>query len=435
MGDVVNEVVNKKGSVNDRIAGYEDVKKILRQKFIGPLLSSQKDTSVSLPNAVVLYGATGVGKTEMLRGIEEECRNVANIVTFPMATPEENFMKVLNDILVDARKNYLNNKKRTIILIDEAEKYMCMRKNQATRYAADLEPDDFDILALSGEKDVKNIQYLKSLLDRISEVPDMQNNTKSASTLFITTNYPHLIDQDLMKRKGKFMPIAVRPAADANLLAVIQHYFKQNSTLLETIKSYARFPNFENILDSQVKFTEKAKQVILEKQRNGTLSNLNIDYELTDWPDVNKFLKFTNPSKKKGAYSNVELKHMINTAFDNYLENPTQPMYKYFFDAKNETLRDITPKRYEKFRAIYSMVNDKVENEGLDEASKEFTDLINSYQNGMLNEEMSKAVETRMENVLKELVKLEDLKKSGLQFSAGEQMRYDLFKKWSDMWE
>lgn len=99
-------------------------------------------------------------------------------------------------------------------------------KNQATRYAADLEPDDFDILALSGEKDVKNIQYLKSLLDRISEVPDMQNNTKSASTLFITTNYPHLIDQDLMKRKGKFMPIAVRPAADANLLAVIQHYFK-----------------------------------------------------------------------------------------------------------------------------------------------------------------------------------------------------------------
>lgn len=59
------------------------------------------------------------------------------------------------------------------------------------------------------------------------------------------------------------------------------------------------FLNFENILDSQVKFTEKAKQVILEKQRNGTLSNLNIDYELTDWPDVNKFLKFTNPSKRK----------------------------------------------------------------------------------------------------------------------------------------
>ena len=81
------------------------------------------------------------------------------------------------------------------------------------------------------------------------------------------------------------------------------------------------------------------------------------------------------------------------------------------------------------------MVNVNVENEGLDEASNEFTDLINSYQNGMLNEEMSKAVETRMENVLKELVKLEDLKKSGLQFSDGEQMRYDLFKKWSDMWE
>ncbi len=435
LGDVINDVLNKKGSVEERIAGYDDVKKIIKQKFTGPLIASQKDKSISLPNAVVLYGATGVGKTEMLRGIEEECKDVANIVKFPMSTLENDFMKVLNDILADARKLYREENKRTILLIDEAEKYMCMRANQANRYAADLEPDDFDILSTSGEKDTKNIQYLKSLLDTISEVPDNKLNNKSATTLFITTNYPHLIDQDLMRRKEKFTPIAVRPAQDSNLLAVIQHYFKQNSTLLETIKSYSKFPNFENIIKGQIKLTEKSKDVILEKYRNGTLSNLNINYELTDWPDINKFIKFTNPSKKRGAYSNVELKDMINNAFDRYLENPTQPMYKYFFEVKNETVRDITPKRYEKFRNIYSMVNDKVEIDELDETSKGFTDLINSYQNGDLNEEMSKVVETKMENILNELSKLEELKNSGHKFSNGEQIQYNLYKKWSDMWE
>ena len=435
LGDIINNVINRKGSVNERIAGYDDVKQILKQKFIEPLMASKKDPSISLPNAVVLYGATGVGKTEMLKGIREECKDVANIIKFPMSVSEQDFIKELNKILDTARTNYFKDNKRTIVLIDEAEKYMCMRKNQAARYAADLEPDDFDILVASGEKDIGNIQYLKSLLDTISEIPDNISDTKSASTLFITTNYPHLIDQDLMKRKGKFMPIAVKPAQDENLLAVIQHYFKLNSTLLETIKSYTQFPNFENILNSQIKLSEKAKNVILEKYYNNTLNNLNINYELTDWPNIDKFLKYINPSNKKGAYSNVELKDMINTAFDRFIENPTQPMYKYFFDIKNETIRDITPKRYEKFRTIYSMVNDKVENEGLDEASKEFTDLINDYQNGMLNDAMSQVVETRMKSVLEELSKMEESIKSGGKFSAGEQMRYDLYKKWSYMWE
>lgn len=440
LGDYVNQTVSQHGSINDRIAGYLDVKEQIKKDFVAPLLASKDNPNVSLPNAVVLYGATGVGKTEMLKGVEEECKDVAEIVHFPMDTSLKGFQDKMNEILAQAKARYNDpqNKKRTILLIDEAEKYMCMSEAKANRLASEFEADDFEILNKYGNNDKDNVDYLKSLLDWISEVPKEKgetNKSKSATTLFITTNYPHLIDQDLMRRKGKFTPIAVHPAKDVNLEAVIKHYFKQNSDLLEQIKMLAPNDNFVEILNGQVKFSEKAKNVLLEKKNNGTITNMHIDYELSDWPDLERFIKFMNPSDRRGAYSNVEIKDMISKAFDRYLENPTKPMYKYFFDIKNETNRDITPARYSKFRTIYNMVTDKFDSEGFGQAEKKFTDLINAYQNGELNEEMCAAVEKQMAHIQEELQKLQSKMKAGIALTEGEQMQYDLFKKWDSIWE
>ena len=439
LGDYVNQTVNQHGSINERIAGYIDVKEQIKKDFVAPLLASKDNQNVSLPNAVVLYGATGVGKTEMLKGIEEECKDVAEIVHFPMDTPLDKFRAQMDEILEQAKARYNDpkNKKRTILLIDEAEKYMCMSELKANRLATEFEADDFEILNKYGNNDKDNVDYLKSLLDWISEVPKEgeTNKSKSATTLFITTNYPHLIDQDLMRRKGKFTPIAVHPAKDFNLEAVIKHYFKQNSDLLEQIKMLAPNDNFTEILNGQVKFSEKAKNVLLEKRNNGTINNMHIDYELSDWPDLKRFIKFMNPSDKRGAYSNVEIKDMISKAFDRYLENPTKPMYKYFFDLKNETNRDITPARYSKFRTIYNMVTDKFDTEGFGQTEKEFTDLINAYQNGELNEEMCAGVEKQMAHIQEELQKLQSKMKAGIALTEGEQMQYDLFKKYDSIWE
>ena len=437
LGDYVNQTVNQHGSINERIAGYIDVKEQIKKDFVAPLLASKDNQNVSLPNAVVLYGATGVGKTEMLKGVEEECKAVAEIVHFPMDTSLDDFRKEMDKLLEQAKNKLEKTKKHPSLLIDEAEKYMCMSELKANRLATEFEADDFEILNKYGNNDKDNVDYLKSLLDWISEVPKEgeTNKSKSATTLFITTNYPHLIDQDLMRRKGKFTPIAVHPAKDFNLEAVIKHYFKQNSDLLEQIKMLAPNDNFTEILNGQVKFSEKAKNVLLEKRNNGTINNMHIDYELSDWPDLKRFIKFMNPSDKRGAYSNVEIKDMISKAFDRYLENPTKPMYKYFFDIKNETNRDITPARYSKFRTIYNMVTDKFDTEGFGQAEKEFSDLINAYQNGELNEEMCRAVEEQMAHIQEELQKLQSKMKAGIALTEGEQMQYDLFKKYDSIWE
>lgn len=436
LGDHIRSSMHQNGSINKRIAGYDDVKQKIENDFVAPLMASAKDDSVKLPNAVVLYGATGVGKTEILRGIEEQCKEVANVVHFPMETTLEDFKKTMVKLLADAKDTYQNqNKKRTIILFDEAEKYISMTSNQAKRYGADFEPDDFDILNQFGNNNAGNVQYMKSLLDWISEKPDGKNMEKSATTLFITTNYPHLIHQDLMKRKGKFLPIAVKPASGSNLKAVIKHYFKKYSDMLEAIKSHSSDANFRESLNGQIGLTEKAKHVLAEKAEKGTISNMYINSELTDWPNWERFQKFTNPSDSKGAYSNIEIKYMIKDAFERYTENPSKPMYQYFFDVKSETKRDITPKRYEKFKNIHNIVSDKVEEEVMDETTKTFSELLKDYTNGNTNDEMSKMVEDKMEKIKKEFSILEEIKKEGGTLSQGEQEQYKLYKSWLEIWE
>lgn len=433
--DVIGRTMLSEGGINDRIAGYGDIKEKIQQSFIAPLTQTEILQSSSVPAAIVLYGATGVGKTEMLRGIEEQCAESTNVLHFPPNTTIKNFRDTMEEYLAKARAEYGKSEhKRTILLIDEAEKYLCMTSGKAQKLLSGLEADDFEVLKKYGSEDKDNIDYLKSLLDRIAELPDGNDSTKSATTLFITTNYPHLIDQDLMRRKGKFTPIAVPPASNYDLKEVIRHYFKLNSDMLETIKILAKNDNFQEILNGQIRLTDKARQVLMDKKENGTLEGMNINCELTDWPNMERFLKFANPSQKHGAYSNVEWKYIVNEAFDRYLENPSIPMYKHFFEVQSETVRDITPRRYANFRAIFSMVNDKVEKEEMNEAEENFDNLIEQYKHGELDKETEKDFEKRIEEIQEQFEILTKKKKTGT-LTEGEQMQYDLYKRWTEALE
>ncbi len=432
--DAIGRTMTSEGGIEERIAGYGDVKSKIQKEFVGPLTQTGIVNTTSVPAAVVLYGATGVGKTEMLRGIEEQCAETANVLHFPPETTIDGFRDTMKEYLAKARAEYAKPEhKRTILLIDEAEKYLCMTKGKAQKLLSWLEAADFEILSRYGSDDKDNIDYLKSALDRISELPDGKDNTKSATTLFITTNYPHLIDQDLMRRKGKFTPIAVPPASNYDLREVISHYFKLNSDMLEMIKMLAKNDNFYEILNGQVRLTAKARQVLMDKKENGTLQGMYINHELTDWPNMDRFLNFANPSLKRGAYSNVEWKYIVNEAFDRYLENPSIPMYMHFFDVQSETVRDITPKRYANFKTIFSMVNDKVEKADMDEAEQTFDNLLKQYQCGTLDKETEQGVEKRMEEIQEQFEILTKKKKTGV-LTDGEQMQYDLYKRWTDAW-
>lgn len=436
LSDFINYSFHPSGGINDRIAGYDKIKEQIKRTVISPLIHDNLGRTNKLPSAIILYGATGVGKTEILRGIEQECAQYATVVNFPITTDVKDFQKKLKQILQEAQKRYQDpqNSKRTILLINEAEKYMCMTPERAERLCLAFQADDFDVLDKYGRVDTDNVNYLKSLLDNISEVPSVNDPTKSATTLFITTNYPHLIDQDLMLRQGKLTPIAVKPAANGDLKAVIQHYFKVHSELLESIKAASIHDNFENILGSQLRISPEAIKVLVDRRKNDTLKNLFIDYKLSDWKNVPQFLKFANPSARQGAYSNVAWKTMIMEAFNKYLENPEKPLFKHFFDIKSTTPRDITPKRYEQFRTIHNIVNDQFENKEADSIHKTFTDLINEYQNGELDETASNELVEQMERMKKEFDKLKKKYEESNSLSPGEQMKFNIMKGLLNLW-
>ena len=430
--DVIARTLKSDGGIEDRIAGYYAVKDKIIRDFVGPLMQSKTldkgDLSITpVPAAIVLYGATGVGKTEMLRAIEEQCSEVANVVHFDPSITIKNFQSATKQYLQRAIQEHGDTQKRTILLIDEAEKYLCMTVDKAKKFVTGLENDDFDILTKYGSDGKDNVDYLKTVLDRVSELPADNDPTKCATTIFITTNYPHLIDQDLMRRKGKFTPIAVPPAKDDDLVAVLKHYFKLNSTTLELIKRIAKNDNFLEVLNGQINLSQKAKEVFIEKRNNGSLDTMCINAELTDWPNIDRFVKFANPSKKKGAYSNVEWKEIVNEAFAKYLENPSIPMYKHFFEVQEETYRDITPERFANFNTICSMVSSKIEKSEMDDDTKAFDDFVKQYMRGELDEASEKEFEQEINKIIKTYNGLVSRKDS---LTDAEKTQLELYENW-----
>lgn len=100
-----------------RIAGYENEKEILTQKFITPLSLQETSLQSKIPNAFLLYGPTGVGKSELVKAVAEQgkCR----LVQFSDADSIEE----LNKFLEQQIKRAKNSDRHFVIQIDEFDEF------------------------------------------------------------------------------------------------------------------------------------------------------------------------------------------------------------------------------------------------------------------------------------------------------------------------
>ena len=368
----LNAMNNKEGGVNDRIAGYEYEKDELDKMFIEPLVKSKDDPNVKVPAAVLLYGATGTGKTTFLNGIGEQTKDFTKIVDLSQDIDGEDFPKEIKRQMKDSSSRYFEKdedrnlkRTRTVLLINEAEKFLSMTPSEAKVLYGDNVFDEMDMEFMEQYgHDANYINNFKSLLDTCSDIPENPNDTtRAAMTIFITSNYPHLIHPDLLSRDGKMPFIAINPARDENIEAVIKHYFKKANSLVERIKI---MDNPDGIKDL-TGLTKKAKANIKQMMENGTIDNLFIDYENIPY---DKFAKEFNPSMKKGAFSNDAYRKIAEKSCNMYLEDPSHT-YEYYFSTNlikedspktlpNGTVlqsgRDINPQRYKKFVSIFNML-------------------------------------------------------------------------------
>lgn len=414
--DAVNEAMGHSGGLNDRIAGYDNVKSEIERTFVTPLIESVKsgNNNVHVPPAVMLYGATGCGKTAMLQAIKSQVKDYADVVDMS-GSDDPNLLRRLDYYLKDAKEHYIktlnesknNRGKRTILLLNEAEAFLAT--NPEDMGASGMFFDRSDIKKLERYNDFADctsiVNGFKSRLDYISKLPTEEDPTGCATTIFITSNYPHLIHRDLLSRdgdSGKIISYAVRPAANNDLREVMKYYFTKLSNLIEQVKYFAKQENGVDLVDSIVGISSKGKDVLKSKIRDNTIENMHIDPTFSDFKNFDMFIKGNNPSLYRGAYSNARIETIAKRAFVDYIENPTISYKEHYLRVKNQKGVDIGPAAYRQFERICDMVEnpEKFKGNSAKEIGEQLREMISRYNDGEIPDK-------EMNNMLQEV---EDIK-------------------------
>lgn len=183
-----------------KIAGYEKEKTVLRANFIDYVDDEKagKIPNKQIPNAILFYGPTGCGKTTFAKALAEEtdCSFIEmKIRGRKQSDKEDTFIENIEEKLALAQEKFLKTNKRTIILIDEFDRF-------------------FDKKSTS--KDF--VQYLKSLMECCSK----ENHV----TLFLNTNDPLKIPEPLRNAHRTGIIVTLDPPNKDNMKAVLKYYLR-----------------------------------------------------------------------------------------------------------------------------------------------------------------------------------------------------------------
>ena len=168
--DAMDNIEKNKGF--NRISGYEEIKEKLKEEFIlSTIMKDRTSQGVDVPNIVLFYGPSNNGKTTFAQALAEQ--SLSNIVT--VSGGEDDAMELIKDYAEESLKNYneSTDKKRTIIVVNEAE----LLANECS----------FDI------------EKFKNFIKDCS--------SKYKCTLFLTSNTPLFIDNDILAQTNFKVPV------------------------------------------------------------------------------------------------------------------------------------------------------------------------------------------------------------------------------------
>ncbi len=295
------------------------------------------------------------------------------------------------------------------MLIDDAEKIFAINEQDAPLLGITLDNMDRSMLEKYGNN-YDLISEFKQFLDSISKKPikDKNNGTdatdpRSATTVFITTNYPHLIHPDILSREGKATKISVGVPKNKDLVEVLSFYFKKMEETAQALRALKDRPDYEDFINGLTDVTPKGKENLKNLIKTGDIEYLKIDYHHMPYKLLAERM---NPNMEEGAYSNDDIRVICQNAFYDYLEkNPAEDDFKTsFYKIFASTKRGINPARLKKFNMIDKMIKDDiVDIESLEE-------LLKQRDLGLLSEKQKNVLQyhiTRIETELKSLLERE----------------------------
>ena len=307
--EVISHVAKKSIGLDKYFISFSETKNNLRKNFIQPILCESEQNPVEVPSSLLVYGSKK--QTNLcIKGIQEELGDSVNFVNTSSFSLND-----INNLLKESKLNYMNDKKRSVFIFNNAENLLSIAARDAKILGINLSGNDNRILKKLNSN-MNNISYFKALLDNISKLPkNSEDTTRYATTFIFTSQYPHIIHPDLSSRNGKMQIYTFGIPENNSLKEIILNSIAKNcktySNLFnpeqwqEIIKELNPNKNqggfSENILAKLVKnFVKNNKNFTLKENLN--LLNLLFNTQ-RDIPK-NKCIEFFNIKKNLGFQEN-----------------------------------------------------------------------------------------------------------------------------------
>ena len=309
-------------SIDSKIAGYSNLKRILRDEFVNPVKDELFDGQErKVANCIALCGPTGCGKTVLAEAMANETSCFVDTITTD--TSVDYFPQVVYKKIREARERYddrlakiteLKNSAKYSKMTDE-EKKEALLKIGSPRTVIIIDEFDkyFNPIITKERTRISNRNCLKGAFDGCAELPKQGNGKAVGVTFLCTTNYPSRIDADLAV--GKCDKYAVVPPSGFDMIDVIQHYMNKANILINDFME--EIPNLQEI----------------------DVKNINLK----------KFVEYYAPSNEKGAFSNDAIQYLVLDATDNYIQRPDIDFTLHLIRKFKNAPRDITPQKYQKY--------------------------------------------------------------------------------------
>ena len=252
-----------------KIAGYESDKDALNQAFINPYKKSYEDSAADydVPNGILLYGLSGNGKTTLAKAITDELMASTNSDYVDLSSVSVSKLPdKLREVMNKAEEAFENEHKRTIVFIDEFDRYGLTETHKCYNS--------------------ETTGYLKTF---------MNDCAKKGVTIIATTNNPQEIADPLIKNNRRFnVKTLIEPPTKDDISKILCYYLngltegeidykKSARTLMNKAKEKAGKYSCSGI-------EEIANRIKIKARKEKRLINQN---------DIDEIVKKSNPDINK----------------------------------------------------------------------------------------------------------------------------------------
>jgi len=235
------------------VAGMETLKNIFRKDIIEPLNNKERfeKFKIDLPNAILLFGPPGCGKTYFVKKIAEEIG--FNLILTSQSTYGSSFihgtsMKI-KEVFQEAIKNA-----PTLLFIDEIDSLFPKRENLGS-----------------------SSQYKQEEINEF--LVQMNNLNKSNVLLIAATNKPQLLDEALLRTGRMDKLIYVGLPDFQSRIELFKFYFRDRPVDLIEFEPLALLTDGYSCSDIEYICNEAAKDALYKNQDFITPQNIDIVLE------------------------------------------------------------------------------------------------------------------------------------------------------------